>query len=73
MMIIFISLGTHAVMANGGIIANTGAHMVTICAEAHSVPVIVLTGIYKLTPLFPFDSTTFNELMAPLDVMKLVP
>ena len=25
-------LGTHAVMANGGIISHTGAHMVTICA-----------------------------------------
>ena len=66
-------IGTHAVMINGGLVAPTGAHMITLCAEAHSVPVLVLTGMYKLTPMFPFDSTTFNKLLSPMEITTLHP
>ena len=64
-------IGTHSVMLNGGLVAPTGAHMIALCAEAHSVPVLVLTGMYKLTPMFPFDSTTFNKLLSPLEIVSI--
>jgi translation initiation factor eIF-2B subunit beta len=34
-------------------------------AAAHKVPVIAICGLYKLSPLFPFDQDTFNQLLSP--------
>ena len=34
------------------------------------MPVFVLGGIYKLTPLHPIDSLTFNELFSPNTVYR---
>ena len=55
----------HGIMATGGIIAEAGALMIAHAAKAHQVPVLVLSGSYKLTPLHPIDSLTYNELLAP--------
>jgi len=63
-------IGTHAVMANGGLIAHTGAHNIAVAAKAHSVPLMVVTGLYKLCPLYAFDQDTFNEQNAPSEVLK---
>lgn len=41
-------IGTHVVMANGGLIAHTGAANIAAAAKYHSVPVVVLTGLHKL-------------------------
>jgi len=55
----------HGIMATGGIIAQAGALMIAHAAKAHQVPVLVLSGSYKLTPLHPIDSLTYNELLSP--------
>ena len=48
-------LATHSVLANGGLVAASGAKMIAQAAQAAQVPVVVLTGIYKLSPIYPFD------------------
>jgi translation initiation factor 2B subunit (eIF-2B alpha/beta/delta family) len=54
-------VGAHAVLANGGVIAPAGIHMVALAAKRHSVPFVVLVGLHKLSPLFPHDpDVTFN-------------
>ena len=58
-------LGTHAVMANGGLIATAGAHMVALAAKHHSVPVVCVAGLYKLCPRYALDQHTFNDLQSP--------
>ena len=55
-------IGTHLIIANGGLISYSGIHNVCVAAQAFSIPVIVVAGTYKLTPNFPFDHQTFNEL-----------
>ena len=61
----------HAIMANGGLVTHSGAHMIALAAQAHSVPVIVVGAMYKLTPLYPFDFMTFNEMNSPLEIFQL--
>jgi len=60
----------HGIMATGGIVAQAGALMIAHAARAHQVPVFVLSGIYKLTPLHPIDSMTYNELFSPNSVFR---
>jgi hypothetical protein len=48
-------LATHSVLANGGLVAAAGAKMIAQAAQVHQTPVVVLTGIYKLSPIYPFD------------------
>lgn len=62
-------LPTHAVMANGGLIAPSGGHMLALAAREHSVPVVVVTGLFKLCPLFPHNLEAFNELRSPAAVL----
>lgn len=42
-------------MANGGLKAVNGAHMVALTAKQHAVPVIVLGAMFKLCPLHYSD------------------
>lgn len=58
-------LPTHAVMANGGLIAPSGGHMVALSAREHSVPLVCITGLFKLCPLYPHDLEEFNDLTSP--------
>jgi translation initiation factor eIF-2B subunit beta len=63
-------LPAHAVLANGGLIAPSGSNMVALGAAQNSVPVICLTGMFKLTPLFPHDGQdTLNDLLSPSHVV----
>lgn len=60
----------HAVLANGGIIATSGCNLVAMAARHHSVPVVCITGIFKLCPVFPHDGQdTLNDLLSPSTVM----
>lgn len=61
-------LGSNAILANGGIINFTGAHMISIAAKAYYKPVIVITGMFKLCPIFGFDSDTYNTLLTPMSI-----
>jgi translation initiation factor eIF-2B subunit beta len=58
-------ISTRAIMADGGLITDSGVELVVLAAEYHTVPVIVVSAIYKLTPLYPFDNTTFNTFVSP--------
>ncbi|KAJ3025098.1 UNVERIFIED_CONTAM: GCD complex subunit gcd7 [Siphonaria sp. JEL0065] len=55
-------LGTHAVLANGGLVAMSGSHVVAASAKHHSTPVVVLTELYKMSSEFPFDVDGYNLL-----------
>eukprot|EP00775_Hariotina_reticulata_P007212 gene7212-7426_t len=58
-------VGAHAVLANGGVIAPAGVHMVALAAKRHQVPFVVLIGLHKLSPLFPHDpDVTFNVVIS---------
>ncbi|KAJ3336440.1 Translation initiation factor eIF-2B subunit beta, partial [Entophlyctis luteolus] len=53
-------LGTHAVLANGGLVALSGSHVVAAAAKHYSTPVVVLTELYKLSSEYPFDVDAYN-------------
>lgn len=57
-------------MANGGLVAVTGTHMLAVAAKHHSVPLMVCTGLYKLSPLYPYDQDTFNDFNSPGSAVK---
>lgn len=43
-------LGAHAVLANGGLMAHSGAFATALAARQHSTPVVITTGVYKICP-----------------------
>ncbi|XP_011301306.1 translation initiation factor eIF-2B subunit beta [Fopius arisanus] len=61
-------IGTHTVMANGGLKATTGCDTVAHAAKHYSVPVMVLLPLYKLSPLYlcSFEQEAFNKHQAPI-------
>jgi translation initiation factor eIF-2B subunit beta len=63
-------LATHTVLANGGLVAAAGAHMIAKAAKEHRTPVVVLSGVYKLSPVYPFD---IDELIEHGDAGSVVP
>jgi len=62
-------LGAYAVLADGGIIAEAGTHMAAMAAKAHRTPLVVLTGLYKLSPVFPINIGRFAAWTSPAPVM----
>lgn len=54
-------LGTHVVLANGGLVAAAGARAIAQAARMHRTPVVVVTGVYKLSPVYPFDFESLIE------------
>ncbi|RPA85438.1 translation regulator GCD7 [Ascobolus immersus RN42] len=54
-------LGTHAVTANGGLVAAAGAAVISKAAKEHRTPVVVVAGAYKLSPVHPFDVEGISE------------
>ncbi|KAF2266651.1 nagb/rpia/CoA transferase-like protein [Lojkania enalia] len=63
-------LATHTVLANGGLVAASGARMIAAAAKAHQTPVVVVSGVYKLSPVYPFD---IDELIEYGDPGSVVP
>jgi len=63
-------IGTRAVMADGGILADVGTHMLALAAKHHSVPVICVTALYKLCPLFANDRDSFIDLQSPGETLS---
>ena len=78
-------LGAHVILANGGMFAKSGSLIVATAARAHSTPVVVCAGQFKLTPLWnlyheygaldfgnPNDVLGFNEgeLVDKVDVIN---
>ena len=60
-------IGTHAVMADGSLKAVCGALAVAEAARHHSVPLIVCTGLYQLSPTFvcSHDHDNLNNFLSP--------
>ena len=58
-------IGTRSIMANGGLISYNGVYNVCLCARMFSVPVVVVGGSFKLTPMYTFGHETFNEFLSP--------
>ncbi|QKX56133.1 uncharacterized protein TRUGW13939_03233 [Talaromyces rugulosus] len=54
-------LGTHSVLANGGLIAAAGTRVIARAAKVHETPVVVVSGVYKLSPVYPFDTESLIE------------
>lgn len=55
-------IGTHSVLANGGLRSACGSLTVALAAKYFSVPVIVLVPMYKLSPvhLCSYEQDAFN-------------
>jgi translation initiation factor eIF-2B subunit beta len=65
-------LPVHAVLANGGLVTQSGGNLVALAAHEKSVPVVCVSGLYKLCPMFPHEGQdTLQELLCP--VPTLVP
>jgi translation initiation factor eIF-2B subunit beta len=54
-------LGTHSVLANGGLVAAAGTRVIARAAKVHQTPVVVVSGVYKLSPVYPFDIESLIE------------
>lgn len=54
-------LGTHSVLANGGLVASAGTRVIARAAKVHQTPVVVVSGVYKLSPVYPFDFDSLIE------------
>lgn len=54
-------IGTRTVLANGGCISSAGVSLVCECAHEYRTPVLAVTGLYKLSPLYPFDIESLIE------------
>ncbi|TVY73394.1 putative translation initiation factor eIF-2B subunit beta [Lachnellula suecica] len=63
-------LATHAVIANGGLIAAAGARIIAKAARVHRTPVIVVSGVYKLSPEYPFEFESLIEYGDPGTIVK---
>lgn len=61
-------IGTHTVMANGGLRAISGTHTVAQAAKHYSVPVMVLLPLYKLSTLYhcSYQKDGFNKHVSPI-------
>jgi len=60
-------LGTHSILADGGLQSVAGSHMIAVAASHHSVPLIVVSAMYKLSPQFfrSAEHDTFNQFFSP--------
>lgn len=54
-------LGTHSVLANGGLVASAGTRIIARAAKVHHTPVVVVSGVFKLSPVYPFDIESLIE------------
>lgn len=48
-------LGAHAVLANGGMLASMGSHIVSVVASHFAIPVLVVTTTLQMSPYYPSD------------------
>ena len=57
-------------MANGGIVNSTGAYTIALSAKAYFKPVMVVSGIFKVTPFYNVDFDLCNDLLSPMSIYK---
>lgn len=54
-------IGSSGVCANGGCILNAGVGNVVECAKEHRTPVFAVVGLYKLSPVYPYNPRNLVE------------
>ena len=63
-------LPAHAVLANGGLIAPSGCNMVALAAKQNAVPIVSITGMFKLCPMYPHQGQdTLQDFVSPSSIM----
>lgn len=64
-------IGTHTVLANGGLRAASGIHVVALAAKHYSIPVMVLSHMHKFTPVYlgSNDHESFNICASPANII----
>lgn len=65
-------IGTHLILANGGLKAVSGTHVVALAAKHYSVPLIVCASMHKLTPRHcaNVDQETFTLFASPQESLR---
>jgi len=65
-------IGTHAVLANGGLKAITGTNLVALASKHYSVPLYVCSSMHKLTPkhISSADNEAFSQFASPQDSLR---
>ncbi|GMH40245.1 hypothetical protein BSKO_08149 [Bryopsis sp. KO-2023] len=65
-------MGCKTLLANGGVIASAGSHLVALAAKEHATPFVVLVGLHKLSPFYPSDpAINLNDFRSAFDVADL--
>lgn len=54
-------IGARTVLANGSCVSAAGVASVCECAQQYRTPVLSVTGLYKLSPRYPFDIESLIE------------
>jgi translation initiation factor eIF-2B subunit beta len=62
-------VGAHAILANGGLIVHTGIYNIALAAKYYNVDFLVVTGLYKLCPIFAFHQDTINDYSSPESIL----
>jgi translation initiation factor eIF-2B subunit beta len=65
-----VMISCHTVLANGGLIATSGTRQMAEAAKYHHIPVVVFTGLYKLSPIQPYDQDMFSIPFPPGAVLN---
>jgi len=63
-------VGTNAVLANGGLLALSGGRMLAEAAKYYSVPFVVISGMYKLSPVYPSGKDFINDMSSPGNIIS---
>ncbi|XP_057373397.1 translation initiation factor eIF-2B subunit beta-like [Daphnia carinata] len=65
-------IGTHSVMANGGLKSVCGTHTLALAAKHYSVPLVVCAPMFKLCPEYvcSLDQDGFNQFASPEEVLS---
>ena len=58
-------IGARAILVNGGLITYGGAYNICLAANMFYIPVIVVGGTTKLTPIHSFKHELYNEYLSP--------
>ncbi|KAL6864037.1 hypothetical protein J3F83DRAFT_185027 [Trichoderma novae-zelandiae] len=54
-------MGARAIVATGGVVADAGSAAIARAAKEQGAAVVVLSGVYKLSPESPFDESSLIE------------
>ncbi|KAK4084286.1 uncharacterized protein Triagg1_766 [Trichoderma aggressivum f. europaeum] len=54
-------IGARAIVATGGVVADAGSAAIARAAKEQGTAVVVLSGVYKLSPESPFDESSLIE------------